>query len=640
MATMAIPISKNLDAEMTDFLSIISENTSFMNKNQAKQLGEIQQQRKKEEELNESLDKFSKKYIDQIKQGKITKNKYYEIMSNYEKIFMELQKQGEDEKNRQNKIETLKFKSEMSSGFMKKYYDRQLEYMEIDEKFNERNAQILEMQQAGKLSPTEARQLQFKNKMNKMYDKWLIKGNFFKNVLGTLKDIAKGVWDAAEGWIIKLLKFLFIMAIFDPDGKFLASIMDMITKAVVWMINILASYLPRIVKSFINLVVNVFPPLLVKMVQGIFPAIGKLFESFAKSLEKDYPIIGWIFKQVAKLFAKDGVLYTFFSFLARNFPIIVAILGVKKLITFLGPVTKMLSGFGGVLFKLALKIFPTFMVKFGMMLGLMKASLLSLASTVGAAILPFLPLIAVLGALAYVGYKLFNTWKDSAKIFKRTEKAMSKMNEKQKFMYRMKMNPFDQIGRAFEVFKKKGLGAAIGEFTKKYTMAWDLIKKSKFGMDIQQKGIIGTATEYGGKAIDSVMFQLDRFGKWLKESFFGTLDSIFAWFSAIALDPIGYITSIAAKSNYSEKLYTAVLAYNKMKQIKAEGGQVKGDNFIAKAVRAGKEITKEDVENASLPSLKVIAENTKEMVEKMSSGNNSQITSMKLNVSAKADNQR
>jgi hypothetical protein len=76
-----------------------------------------------------------------------------------------------------------------------------------------------------------------------------------------------------------------------------------------------------------------------------------------------------------------------------------------------------------------------------------------------------------------------------------------------------------------------------------------------------------------------------------------------------------------------------------MKQIKEEGGQVKGDNFIAKAVRAGKEITKEDVENASLPSLKVIAENTKEMVEKMSSGNNSQITSMKLNVSAKADRQ-
>jgi len=580
------------------------------------------------------------------------------------------------------------------------------------------------MQQAGKLSPTEAKQLQFKNKMNKMYDKWLIKGNFFKNVITNLKDIAKGVWDAAEGWIIKLLKFLFIMAIFDPDGKFLASIMDMITKAVVWLINKLAEYLPRIVKSFINLVVNVFPPLLVKMVQGIFPAIGKLFESFAESLQKDYPIIGWIFKQVAKLFAEDGILYKFFSFLASNFHIIVAIFGVNKLITFLGPVTKMLSGFGGVLFKLALTIFPTFMVKFGMMLGLMKVGLLSLASTVGVAILPFLPLIAGLGALAYVGYKLFNTWKDSAKIYERTEKAMSKMNEKQKFlyrmkmnpldqigrafevfkkkglgaaigeftkhysmawdlfkkskfnkdiqqikykifdtwkdsakiykrtekemskmnekqkfMYRMKMNPFDQIGRAFEVFKKKGLGAAIGEFTKKYTMAWDLIKKSKFGMDIQQKGIIGTATEYGGKAIDYVMFQLDRFGKWLKESFFGTLDSIFAWFSSIALDPIGYIQSMATGSNYSEKLYTAVLAYNKMKQIKEEGGQVKGDNFIAKAVRAGKEITKEDVEKASLPSLKVIAENTKKMVEKMSSGNNAQITSTKVNVSAKADSQ-
>lgn len=119
-------------------------------------------------------------------------------------------------------------------------------------------------------------------KLTKTYHKWLVKKNFFKNVGNWLKTLAEN----AGGWLMNLLKLLFVLAIFDPKGVFLKSILNFITKMVVQFINIIIERLPGIIKTMWNIFWDVLVPGFANMGKAIGEAIfgadsilSKIFEA-------------------------------------------------------------------------------------------------------------------------------------------------------------------------------------------------------------------------------------------------------------------------------------------------------------------------------------------------------------------------
>jgi hypothetical protein len=158
-----------------------------------------------------------------------------------------------------------------------------------------------------------------KEKLNKVYEKYVANGLIFKKALEGFKDLA----ERAGSWLGDILKFLFVMALFDPKGKFLGSIINFLIKMVVMFVNILAKYIPILIKTIINLVVDVFPPLLKQIVNGIFDALWGMFDAWIKEFPKD-SILGKIMTFVRDLFGPDSILRQFFIGLAELSPLIIA----------------------------------------------------------------------------------------------------------------------------------------------------------------------------------------------------------------------------------------------------------------------------------------------------------------------------
>ncbi len=684
MATMAIPISSNYDEKMVEFLEDISNYTNVLTKQEDKQIKLLKKGGRKSEGIDAILSGYTQEFKD----------------ANKGVIETLLQRQEEENKRNdvqtklENNLEKLKIQRESAfTNYQRKHLDKQIEYAEIEQKYNERNEQISKMQQEGKLTSKEAARLSFQDKINKVYDKFLIKGKFFKNVLGNLKDIAKGVWDSAEGWIFKLLKLLFVLAIFDPDGKFLTSIMDFLTKALIWVIELLAKMLPRIVKTFVFLLTKVLPKALIKMIAALFPAIGGMFDTFAKSIEKDYPAIAWMFKKIGEMFKKDGLLYNFFTFLAKNLPLIVGLfVGVRiaKFFSFLGPIGK---GLGFIVNSIFPKLIPA-------IASLGKAFLVALG--------PIALIVTAIAGLAFAFYKIseesvkkYNVFnKEREKIRKNNDilgelnlykkerekwfgalhgerwkaakeavdykkdtalsatvkgvkayfDVMSEQNNrfidlKEKLGEPIKLKDMS-ITMAFELLKRgvnnfgksiigafssalqfsknmandiwnmgKKSGKGISKFfiktlpdffskkvgpsmVSKLKGTWENVKSSSLGKKVG--GVINTAKEYGGRAIDFVINQLDRFGKWLRDSFFGTLQSIFDWFSAIAISPTAYLQSIILKTDYARKAQLITEFKSQAKLLKESGKKLEGDSQIVKIINSGRDLTEQDIKNNNL----------------------------------------
>ncbi len=192
-------------------------------------------------------------------------------------------------------------------------------------------------------------QLAFQKKYKKMrekltltYFKEFVKGKFFTRMRNVLGKIAS----SATSWFFKIMKALLFLAIFDPKGKFLGSIIGFITKMVVWFVKALTRYIPQIISTIIYLVTEVIPPLLKETIRAIFSAFRDMFHTWSKQLMEKSPFFAKMLQWVGDAFGENGILTIFFTKLAGLFPIIFAGMGIIALVSKLMPMFKIMWKIG------------------------------------------------------------------------------------------------------------------------------------------------------------------------------------------------------------------------------------------------------------------------------------------------------
>ena len=302
--------------------------------------------------------------------------------------------------------------------------EAQKKSLEIQEQGRARDEEILKLAQRGFISKKQEKYLKLKNKATTYLNKFLVKKKWLQTVGKSLKTMAQN----AGSWIMQLLKFLFVMALFPG---LLDTIVNIFISVATTFIKILAKHLPRIIGALIKIITVVLPRALIRIIDSLFPIIGEMFKGWAKKLEKKYPFFSKVLNWIGSLFGKNGTLTKFFKSLASLAPVFIGI---------------------GVAIKLIM--------------------------TLTAVLNPFV--LVVTGLVIAITY-LKSIWDNSAEHFKKSEKAMKGMTEQQEMFYRMQQKSSDMtqtLGRAFEVFKKEGLGAALKDYFKEYALAWGQIKKA------------------------------------------------------------------------------------------------------------------------------------------------------------------
>jgi len=133
--------------------------------------------------------------------------------------------------------------------------------------------------QRNEKSPYKAWYYKKKQKLVLAYEKYIIKGKFFKKVISGFKILAK----ASTGWIIKLLGFLMLLSVFDKNGSFITSIIGMLSGFIVKAIVIIARMLPNIIRTMMSLV-PVIADALFRAASGIREALVNMFRTFGEEL--------------------------------------------------------------------------------------------------------------------------------------------------------------------------------------------------------------------------------------------------------------------------------------------------------------------------------------------------------------------
>ena len=169
-------------------------------------------------------------------------------------------------------------------------------------------------------------------KLSKVYDKYIFNNKLIDIVIKGFK----GLLDASSGWFFKLLKFLFLIAIFDPKGKFLKSILGFILNMVKWFLDLATQYLPDIISTIIDLVVDIFPPLLEQIINTLADSFYNMFYTWAQKFPEE-SFMRNLLEGIADLFGEEGVLVNFLSKIAEYSPYIVAILGALAAISTISP---------------------------------------------------------------------------------------------------------------------------------------------------------------------------------------------------------------------------------------------------------------------------------------------------------------
>lgn len=215
-------------------------------------------------------------------------------------------------------IETLLTKKEKQQyEILKKLHDETKEFVE-------REKAIQTMLDKNLFTPEQAKTAKMRNKITK-YEYKREKNKFWPKMLKGIQTISKGIARMAGNWFTKIIGFLLAMAIFDPKGKMLKSILKFFTGVIVWFVKVLASYLPFLISTMIDLVINVLPGVLVSLVKAIFPAIGKALKTMGDNfIKQGFPILGKIIKWISKIFGEGGILYEFMMMLTKIFPVLLS----------------------------------------------------------------------------------------------------------------------------------------------------------------------------------------------------------------------------------------------------------------------------------------------------------------------------
>ncbi len=137
-----------------------------------------------------------------------------------------------------------------------------------------------------------------KHRLYKLYDRVFVKGKWFKQISESLDQFVQ----SQGNWLLKLLGFLAMMALFDPNGKMFTSILNMIMNIGIQIISLIIRMLPVIIKRIIKLL-----PILAKAIgdalKRVFSTIGNVFEDVAKNnpdsaIGKLYSFLAWLSKDV------------------------------------------------------------------------------------------------------------------------------------------------------------------------------------------------------------------------------------------------------------------------------------------------------------------------------------------------------
>jgi len=229
--------------------------------------------------------------------------------------------------------------------------------------------------------------LSIKDRLLKVYDKYIVKGQFFKKMYNWMKDMVKKLTALAGNWLFKILGFLLLMAVIDPNGTLLQSILRMIVNMVIWFIRVFARMLPSLIVTIINLITEVFPRIIRDLMGALIPALHSAFQNLSRDLEKDFPFLARIFGWLAAAFAPNSPLS---KFLTETLP---------KIFPFL------LIGF--MIFGVIAKLIPLFMV--------LKAVILFLGG----------PITLIIAGIIALGILIYTFWDDIKAFFQNLWGAIS-----------------------------------------------------------------------------------------------------------------------------------------------------------------------------------------------------------------------
>jgi phage-related protein len=172
----------------------------------------------------------------------------------------------------------------------------------------------------------------------KVYDKYIIKGEFFKKTLAGLTVIGKRLADMAGNWFMKILGFLMIMSIIDPKGTMLKSIFGMISKIVVKIINKIIEYLPTLIEKMGVLINDVLPKLILAIVEPFKDLLGEdsvAYKFFSEVLPTAAPTLLKIFLAVGAFMKVWPIIVMIGKVLGVIGSIISFIWGMAQLIGFI-----------------------------------------------------------------------------------------------------------------------------------------------------------------------------------------------------------------------------------------------------------------------------------------------------------------
>jgi hypothetical protein len=125
------------------------------------------------------------------------------------------------------------------------------------------------------LNPINKKFALLRNKLTEKYHKVFIKGDFF----GKLGKSIRTLISNTGSFLWKALKMLLLLAVFDPKGKMLKSLMKPLKKAMAWIVKTLIKNIPKIISSIIYIVTQVLPPILLEIGKTLWGAIRELFKA-------------------------------------------------------------------------------------------------------------------------------------------------------------------------------------------------------------------------------------------------------------------------------------------------------------------------------------------------------------------------
>lgn len=168
-----------------------------------------------------------------------------------------------------------------------------------------------------------------------------------KDSLASMKDGLKKLGKSAGNFLLKLLLFVLALAIIDPKGKILKSLINVFINLAKTFINTIIPLLPGIISAMIELITDILPKLLKLIVHEIIPAIGKAFIAAGNNLlgSKDPKLQGWgkLFKKIGEFLSSPKLIEFLDSLIDNLDKLIPALLGLVLLGKLVGPLETMIG---------------------------------------------------------------------------------------------------------------------------------------------------------------------------------------------------------------------------------------------------------------------------------------------------------